>query len=116
MRPPVPLIAIAVIYLASEALPLVTKPSAIGFGRIAAYSTVFFFAFRGSRGAASLWGIMSIFGGVVSGFRAAQHFQSNPDAALLLALYATFFFVSSAYIFLSRGLRQFYESTRQSGP
>lgn len=119
MRPPIPLIAIAAIYLASEVLPLVSRFTAMGFVRIAIYSVVFFFVFRGSRGAASLWGVMSILGGVVSGFRATQNFQSNPDASLLLALYAAFFFMSSAYIFISPGLRDFHErsatSARQSG-
>lgn len=114
MRPPVPLIAIAVVYLASEVLSLIYVPKLMGFVRIAIYSIVFLFAFRGSRGAAKIWGIMSILGGVVSGFGAMQIFQTNPDGSLLLTLYATFFFISSAYIFFSPGLRSFHERSESS--
>jgi hypothetical protein len=114
MRPPIPLIAIATIYLASELLPLVSRPTAMGVVRIAIYSIVLFFALRGSRGAANLWGVLSVFGGIVSSFSAVQLFQSNPDSSLLLALYAAFFFMGSAYIFLSRQLRSFYERSATS--
>ncbi len=105
--PPPTLIAIAALYFLSEIAFMLSGISPAGLVRMALYTVVFVFVFRGSRTAANLWGFMSVLGGVVSAFGVLRSFQSNPDGALFLALYAAFFFAGAGYMFFSPGLRSF---------
>lgn len=109
-KPPTPLLAIATVYLASEAAVLLLQFKASILARLAVYSVVLLLAIRGSRGAANFWGFLSFLGGAVTGYSALQVARVNPLGASLLGAYAAFFFLSAAYVFKSRSLAEYYSS------
>lgn len=105
---PLPLIAIAVLYVASKAWFLLFQFKLAGLLRIVLYSFVLLFAIRGSEAAAKLWGALSVLGAVVTAYGAVKIASSSVGGASFLAGYALFFAGSAAYVFFSRGLSQFY--------
>ena len=114
-RKPRPLIAIAVLSLASELAVLPYPFRASSLVRIALYALVLFLALRGNRGAANLWGALSVVGAAVTGYGALGAARSNSTGAAFLAVYAAFFVASAVYIFKSRNLARFYEQSQSAG-
>jgi hypothetical protein len=110
---PYSLIAIAVIYLASEIAMFLILFKLSGLIRIALYATVLILAIRGSRRAANIWGCLSILGAVIAAYTTFFAARQNVLGALLLGSYGAFFLLSATYIFTSRNLAQFYRQ-RQS--
>ena len=106
VKPPILLVIISALYFSSEMFLLIHQLKPANFLRIIFYGAVFYFVFSGNRFAAKIWGVMSFFAGVVQIFYAVHNY---PNISLLLALYASFFFVSFGYIFCSTELKKFFD-------
>jgi len=124
LRAPLPLVAIALIYLATELWQLATRPGPMIGARIAVYALVFLAALYGSRGAALLWGVvstLSAFTGAFGVWMLLRHGAGSAGwpAAAFIVFQAVFFAASAIYIFTSRALRAFQQAraaARGNGP
>jgi hypothetical protein len=107
MRAPRPLIAFAVLYLLSELVLLLAQFKVGGVVRLVLYAFVLGLAIRGSRGAAKLWGVLSLLGGAVTAYGALKLGSPSSTGFYTLSLYSVFFFSSAAYIFTSKTLANY---------
>lgn len=106
-KPPLTLIAIAVVYLSSEIALLLLGGKLSGLVRMAIYAVVFYFVFLRSRNASKIWIFVSVLSGIATAIASATNFEARPVGALLLALYAVFFFLSAAYMAFSPAMRAY---------
>jgi hypothetical protein len=108
--PPRPLVAIALLYLASEVLLLVVNPKAMGFVRLAVYTYLLYFVVGGSRTAARAWSGMALLGALLTGVSAAEKRLAEPGSSLVLAGFAFFLLGSAAYCTFSKSVRRFQDA------
>lgn len=119
---PLPLVAMALVYLATEFVQLGSRPPKMIVARIVVYAVVFLAALYGSLIAAVLWGIVSTLA-AGAGFYAlwhivgeglAKHLADDGQAIALIAFQTVFFSASATYIFRSKALKAYQQSQRRA--
>lgn len=107
-KPPLPLLVIAAVCIATEVTFLLLQSKALGLIRVALHSLLLILIIRGRRGAAEFWAFLSIVGGVLTGFNALKLAPTHLLTAAILAAYAAFLLLSVAYVLRSRTMVEYF--------
>jgi len=108
---PKSLSAIAIVFVATEIFWFVANATVSGALRIGIYSFLLYFVVQGSRGAAYLWAVLTLFGAVNAGVSGLDALPSSQGNAALLLGHALFFVGAAGYVVLSPRVRK-YQSAR----
>ncbi len=106
-KPPLPLVIIAIVYLAYLAGLLATGFTAVVAGRFALSTLLFFFLFRGSRTAGNILAVLSAMSAIVLLVAAVATFPTAALGAVLFTIIAGLLSAFAAYLVFSPAVRAF---------
>ena len=104
-RPPLLLVVIVSLYLLLEVALLVTGPEPAKAVRLLIASVLGLFMIRGSSVAIFIWAALSVLAAIYGFAWAFKTSQTNPQTAILSALFGALALAQALYLALSRSVR-----------
>ena len=114
IKPPLPLVVAAILYLACLAWMLMVDLSPVVAGRLAISAILFFFVFRGSRVAGNILAILCALSALVLLVAAVATFSTGTLGAVLFTVMAGLLMAFAAYLFFSPAVRAFQDKASQA--